>query len=406
LFRRSSKRAGCLLRDMTERTVPDLSKIRVDQIGSLCAPLALQRLFNRYKTGDAAETELDRAKDAAIREVVAKQAAIGLPAVTDGELRRRNFQESFASSVTGFDVAVEDRAMEGVTTAPMARAEQNFTAPGPAIITRRKAVERLRLVRNVPLDEYKFTSALTEKPVKVTVLSPDRISQRFDWQNSTAVYRDMDAFMADVVAITRCMIHELVEAGCRYIQIDAPGYTAYVDQVSLDRMRSRGEDPQRNLERSIAADNAVIEGFPGVTFGIHLCKGNARTIDPATGKVAPQWHREGHYDTIAEQLFSQLAHHRLLLEYDDERSGDFAPLRHVRQGMTAVLGLVTTKRAEVESFELLARRIDEAARYLPLDQLAISPQCGFGGFDHVVIPEDDQWRKFERLVEVARSVWG
>jgi 5-methyltetrahydropteroyltriglutamate--homocysteine methyltransferase len=127
---------------------------------------------------------------------------------------------------------------------------------------------------------------------------------------------------------------------------------------------------------------------------------------PATGKVAPQWHREGHYDAIAEQLFPQLAHDRLLLEYDDERSGDFAPLRHVRQGMIAVLGLVTTKRAEVEPAQLLERRIDEAARYLPLDQLAISPQCGFGGFDHVVIPEDDQWRKFERLMEVARSVWG
>ena len=115
-------------------------------------------------------------------------------------------------------------------------------------------------------------------------------------------------------------------------------------------MRSRGEDPKRNLERSIAADNAVIEGFDGVTFGIHLCKGNARTIDPATGKVTPQWHREGHYDGIAEQVFSQLKHHRFLLEYDDERSGGFAPLKHVRKGAVAVLGLVTTKRPDLEPF--------------------------------------------------------
>ena len=391
---------------MTSAMAEDLRKIRVDQIGSLCAPRPLQEVFARYKQGAASEQELDRAKDDGIRDIVAKQAALGLPVVTDGELRRRNFQESFGSSVSGFDVASEDKAMEGVNTAPLARAEQNFSAPGPAIVTRRKVVERLCLSRNVPLEEYKFARALTDKPIKMTVLSPDRISQRFDWQNSVAIYRDMDAFLADVVDITRQIIRQLIDAGCRYIQVDAPGYTAYVDQVSLDRMRARGEDPKRNLERSIAADNAVIEGFDGVAFGIHLCKGNARTIDPATGKVTPQWHREGHYDGIAEQVFSQLKHHRILLEYDDERSGGFAPLQHVRKGTIAVLGLVTTKRPDLEPFDLLKRRLDEASRYLPAEQLAISPQCGFGGLDHLVIPEQDQWRKFERMMDVARAVWG
>jgi 5-methyltetrahydropteroyltriglutamate--homocysteine methyltransferase len=143
-----------------------------------------------------------------------------------------------------------------------------------------------------------------------------------------------------------------------------------------------------------------------VTFGIHLCKGNPRTIDPATGKVMPQWHREGHYDGIAERLFARLDHHRILLEYDDERSGSFAPLRFVPKGKIAVLGLVTTKRAEVESLDLLRRRIDEAAAWLPVEQLALSPQCGFGGFGHVAIPEQDQWRKLERILETARLVWG
>jgi 5-methyltetrahydropteroyltriglutamate--homocysteine methyltransferase len=383
----------------------DLRTIRVDQVGSLCAPPALQGVFAGYKQGSVSEDVLDRAKDEAIRNIVARQAGIGLPVVTDGELRRRNFQESFGSSVAGFEVAAEDRSHANVNMAPLARAEQDFAAPGPAIVTRRKVVERLSLKRNVPLSEYRFTSALTDKPVKATVLSADRISQRFDWQNSLAVYPDMDAFLADVVAITRQIVRELIDAGCRYVQIDAPGYTAYVDQVSLDRMRSRGEDPKRNLERSIAADNAVIEGFDGVTFGIHLCKGNARTIDPATGKVTPQWHREGTYDGIAERVFSQLKHHRILLEYDDERSGGFAPLKHVRKGTVAVLGLVTTKRPDVESSDVLRRRIDEASRHLPLAQLAISPQCGFGGLDHLVIPEQDQWRKFERLMEVADAVW-
>jgi 5-methyltetrahydropteroyltriglutamate--homocysteine methyltransferase len=386
--------------------MPDLRTIRADQIGSLCSPRKLQEVFGRYKQGAASEVELERAKDEAIRGVVRKQEAIGLPVVTDGELRRRNFQESFASSASGFELAAEDRAMEGVTTAPLARAEQNFSAPGPAIVTRRKVVEPLRLARNVPLAEYKFTAAITGRPVKATVLGPDRISQRFDWQGSKAIYRDMDAFMADVVDITRTIIRQVIEAGCRYIQIDAPGYTAYVDQVSLDRMRARGEDPKRNLERSIAADNAVIEGSDGVTFGIHLCKGNARTIDPQSGKVTPQWHREGHYDGIAEPVFSQLNHHRILLEYDDERSGGFAPLAHVRKGTVVVLGLVTTKRPDLEPFDLLRRRIDEASRHLPIEQLALSPQCGFGGLDHLVIPEEHQWRKFERIMAVADAVWG
>jgi 5-methyltetrahydropteroyltriglutamate--homocysteine methyltransferase len=384
----------------------DLRFLRVDQVGGLSSPSPLRDIFAKYKRGETSNDAFERAKDEAIRHVIRKQEAIGFPILTDGELRRRNFQESFSESVAGFDVAAQDKSMEGVTLQPLARAEQNFAAPGPAIITRRRVVERLRLVRNTPLDEYRFSSKVATKPVKVTVLSPDRISQRFDWQQSTAIYPDMDAFLNDVVEITRRIIGGLVQAGCRYIQIDAPGYTAYVDKVSLERMRSRGENPEQNMERSIAADNAVIAGFDDVTFGIHLCKGNPRTIDPATGKVMPQWHREGHYDGIAERLFSRLKHHRLLLEYDDERSGSFAPLRYVPKDKIVVLGLVTTKRADLEPLDLLRRRIDEATRYLPAEQLALSPQCGFGGLDHIAIPEDDQWRKFERILETARLVWG
>jgi 5-methyltetrahydropteroyltriglutamate--homocysteine methyltransferase len=286
----------------------------------------------------------------------------------------------------------------------MARAEQDFDAAGPAIYTRRPAVARLRLVRNLPLEEYGLASRVATKPVKVTVLSADRIAQRFAWERSTAVYKDVDAFLDDVVAINRQIITSLVEAGCRYIQVDAPGYTAYVDRVSLDRMRARGEDPDANLRHSIAADNAMIAGFDNVTFGIHVCRGNPRVIDPATGKVTPQWHREGHYDAIAERLFGELKHDRLLLEYDSERAGGFAPLRFVPKGKVAVLGLVTTKSADIESLDALRRRIDEAAGYLPLDQLALSPQCGFG--KGVTLSQDDQWRKFERILETAHAVWG
>ena len=171
-------------------------------------------------------------------------------------------------------------------------------------------------------------------------------------------------------------------------------------------MRSRGEDPNENLARSIAADNSIIAGFDGVTFGIHLCRGNPRTVDPKTGKVVAQWHREGYYDAIAERVFQGLNHHRFLLEYDDQRSGSFEPLRYMPKGKVAVLGLVSTKTADLEPLDMLQRRIDEAAKYISVDQLAISPQCGFGGMSEVTLTQDEQWRKLERILETANAVWG
>jgi 5-methyltetrahydropteroyltriglutamate--homocysteine methyltransferase len=387
----------------------DLHRVRIDQIGSLAGPISLRNAIAALDRGEVSAADVARRIDDAIRDSIRRQEAIGLPVVTDGEFRRRNFQESFGAAVSGFDGTARVTSLDdlSISRTPLTRAEQNFEARGPAMVTRRPVVERLRLVHNVPLEEYVLASRVATKPVKATILSADRISQRFAWEASTAIYADMDAFLADVVAIQRTMVKAIADAGCRYIQIDAPGYTAYADSVSLERMRSRGEDPAVNLNRAIAADNAVMAGFPGVTFGIHLCRGNPRTVDPKTGKIVGQWHREGHYDSIAEQMFGDLNHHRFLLEYDTERSGGFEPLRFMPKNKVAVLGLVTTKDAEVESRELLLRRIDQAAKHLPLDQLALSPQCGFGGVDplHPTLMEDEQWRKFERIVEVARETW-
>src|SRR3984893_9229413 len=192
----------------TTAAMTDLRNLRVDQVGGLCSPPDLRRAYDDYKRGNTTEDAFHRAKDAAVRHVIAKQETIGFPILTDGELRRRNFQESFSESVSGFEVPAEDKSMEGVSLQPFARAEQNFSAPGPAIRTRRRVVERLRLVRNVPLSEYQFSSKIAARPVKVTVLSPDRISQRFDWQQSKAVYPDMNAFLDDVVKISRQIIAE------------------------------------------------------------------------------------------------------------------------------------------------------------------------------------------------------
>ncbi|HLO00637.1 MAG TPA: hypothetical protein VK208_19415, partial [Pyrinomonadaceae bacterium] len=182
--------------------------------------------------------------------------------------------------------------------------------------------------------------------------------------------------------------------------------TAYVDKISLERMRSHGEDPERNFQRSIETDNALIEGFSGVTFGIHICRGNARTIDPTTGKLVPQWHREGSYDAIAEKLFNTLTHERILLEYDSERAGGFEPLRLVPKDKIIVLGLVSTKDSDMETIDGLKRRIDQASKFLPLDQLALSPQCGFGGIDSKVLSEDEMWRKLDTIVQTATQIWG
>ncbi len=394
---------------MSSASFPNLNQLRVDQIGSLVRPAIMKDVFARFDRGAASREELIQVQDQAIREVIARQEAHGLPVVTDGEFRRHSFQESFSECVSGFEVPKNVSLYyerRDLNLTPLERAEQNFDEAGPAIITRRPAVDRLKLTRNLPLEEFRYAQSVAQVPVKVTVLGPDRIAQRFKWEGSKNVYKDLDDFVAHVVEIERQMIAGLVNAGCKYIQIDAPGYTAYVDNISLERMRSRGEDPERNLQRSIEADNALIEDFPGVTFGIHICRGNARTTDPITGKLVPQWHREGSYDAIAERLFNSLKHDRLLLEYDSERAGGFEPLRLVPKDKIVVLGLVTTKSSDLEAVDELKRRIDQASRYLPPDQLALSPQCGFGGIDSKAMSEEEMWRKFDRIVETAAQVWG
>jgi 5-methyltetrahydropteroyltriglutamate--homocysteine methyltransferase len=393
---------------MAQPVTNDPTKIRIDHIGSLVRPANLKDVFARYDRGQASREELAKAQDDSIRDVIQKQEAHGFPVVTDGEFRRHSFQESFSECVVGFEVPKNVMLYyekRDLNETPLERAEQNFDEAGPAIITRRPAVGRLKLVRNLPLEEYRYAQSVARVPAKVTVLGPDRIAQRFKWEVSRNVYDGLDDFVDHVVQIERQMIAELVKAGCKYIQIDAPGYTAYVDKVSLDRMRARGEDPERNFQRSIDADNALIKDFPGVTFGIHICRGNARTIDPKTGKLVPQWHREGSYDAIAEQLFTSLKHQRLLLEYDSDRAGGFEPLRFVPKDKIAVLGLVSTKSSDMETVDDLKRRVDQASKFIPVDQLALSPQCGFGGIDSKVLSEDEMWRKLDRIVETALQVW-
>ena len=380
----------------------ELATIRTDVVGSLLRPAKLKDARNRFDDGKMTLEELRHIEDECIREAVKLQEEIGLSAVTDGEYRRLNFQDSFGESVVGYDAGrpslkFYEQRVEGGS--PLRRWEipDQGEQKGTAVAQRRPAAAKLRLARNVPMEEFRFLKQVARKPGKVALIGPDRICQRFDWQNSRSVYAGLDEFVADVVAVEREIIHGLVEAGCRYVQIDAPGYTAYVDPPSLAAMRARGEDPQENFSRSLRADNALLEGFNDVTFGIHLCRGNQRSM----------WHREGTYDDIAERLLNELKHDRFLFEYDTPRAGGFEPLRFLPKGKMIVLGLVSTKVAELETVEQLKRRIDEASKYVPLEQIAVSPQCGFSS-DVVgnLISADDQKRKLETVVETARQVWG
>jgi len=364
---------------------------RVDHVGSLLRPAYLKDAFRRFAQRELPEPELRALQDRAIREVVARQESIGLPVITDGEFRRLNWQVSF-SEVEGWDMW--RTSWDNFRRNPENRApgETPLTKGEDAVLSFRTPVTgRLALKKNFPREEFEFIKGSS---AKVTLMGPDRVAQMSDIKGSP--YRHPEEFLADVVRIQRQMVGELVEAGCRYMQLDEPSYTGYVDPATLERMRAAREDPLRNLSRAVAADNAVIEGFEGVTFGLHVCRGNR----------ASMWHREGSYDAIAERLFGGLRFDRLLLEYDSARAGGFEPLRFVPKGVTVVLGLITTKTGAIETTAELIRRIKQAARFLPLEQLALSPQCGFAsGIAGNLLTEDEQWRKLEVMMDVAQQVW-
>jgi 5-methyltetrahydropteroyltriglutamate--homocysteine methyltransferase len=378
----------------------ELDAVRTDVVGSLLRPAAWKEARLKFDTGrlpagDFARIELD-----CVKAHLALQEAAGLDVVTDGELSRLNFQDSFGLAVSGYEAAGEtlrSHEQRSAGGAALARFDiPDLAGAGTPVVHRRPVREKLRLVRNVPLEEYRRAAPLTRKPVKVSLIGPDRIMQRFDHAGSAAVYPAVDDFLADVVAIQRRMIGELAQAGCRYVHVDEPGYTAYVDEPSLAAMRKRGEDPAAAFSRSLAANRELLRGFDGITFGIHLCRGNQRSM----------WHREGEYDAIAERLFNELPYQRFLLEYDSPRAGGFAPLRFVPPGKVVVLGLVSTKVARLEPLDELLRRVEEAAKFIPLERLAVSPQCGFGSdVSGNLIGADDQKRKLERVAELARKVW-
>ncbi len=361
----------------------NFTHLRVDHTGSLMRPPELQAAFERHRAGQLDADALRQAQDAAIPGVIAEQERHGLAVVSDGELRRTGYMDSF-SEVRGWEWG-----------------EQMFQSRSSGV---KPARQRIELVSSKPLQEYRFAAHIATRPVKMALVNIDHLRGGLDLAQSKHVYADADAFEQDVLAISREMVSGLADAGCRYIQIDGPSYAfRFIDPQAVQRLRAQGEDPVALLEHAIAADNAMIGGFDAVTFGMHVCRGNSAAGVP----------RSGSYEAIAERLFGALHHQRLLLEYDDEaREGDFSPLRFVPPDKVVVLGIVTTKSRRIETVDELKRRIDAAAKFLPLEQLAISPQCGFrhGGFNPSEYPQlpgaDEQWRKLDVLLETAASVWG
>ncbi|HET7037192.1 MAG TPA: cobalamin-independent methionine synthase II family protein [Thermomicrobiaceae bacterium] len=357
---------------------------RSDVVGSLLRPGYLKEARKRHEAGELDEAAFKRVEDRAVDAAVALQEGVGLDVVTDGELRRYAFFGHLIDAVEGFDKlggwAIPFRDEQG----------NELVYPRPVVVS------RLRRRRPLAGEEFAYLRGRADRPVKVTLISAQQAAAYYDPEKSKGAYPTIDAYLADVVDILRAEVDELIRLGCRYIQIDAPQYAALLDPQIREGYRQRGNDPDTLLARCIELDNAVIGQHPGVVFGIHLCRGNNQS----------RFYASGGYEPVA-QVFERTRFQRFLLEYDDERSGDFAPLRHVPDDRVVVLGLVTTKKPELESKELLKQRIHEAAQYIPLERLALSPQCGFASTEegNRVTPADQE-AKLWLVAETAREVWG
>jgi 5-methyltetrahydropteroyltriglutamate--homocysteine methyltransferase len=358
---------------------------RVEQVGSLLRPTELLQARAAFTAGRLSKEELRAAEDRAIEEAIQKQRAAGVDVLTDGEMRRASWLTDMADAVEGFvhqKVMLDWKGPSGGTEASTANAVGG----------------KLRKARKLTAYELPLLKGCTE-PFKVTLPAPSNfIVASYKPGVTDKFYPTHADLLHDLVAIVRDEIDWLISEGVAYIQLDAPYYSHYLDPGQRERMRLDGRDPDQELEAGIAGDNAALEGVPRdkVTLALHVCRGNSRS----------RWYTEGGYEAIAEKLFQTLDVDRFLLEYDTERSGGFEPLRLVPRGKSVVLGLITTKEPRLESVDELRRRIDEAARYVPFEHLAISPQCGFASVAAGnLLSESEQWRKLALVAETARRVW-
>jgi 5-methyltetrahydropteroyltriglutamate--homocysteine methyltransferase len=370
---------------MALRTTPPF---RADHVGSFLRPPELLAARAQFQNGEIERSALRAAEDRAIRDIVRFQEDLGLQGITDGEFRRTYFHIDFLEQLAGVEtkggIQVSFRSQAG--TVDFSPPVMQVTGP-------------VRHVKPIQLQDFEFLKSVATRTPKVTIPSPTMLHFRGGrGAISKEAYPDLEAFYADVAAAYRTEIKSLAEAGCRYIQLDDTNLAYLCDEKMREGARRRGDDPNELPRRYAALINAAIAERPAdMVACVHLCRGNFKSA----------WAAEGGYEPVAEVLFNELKVDGYFLEYDDARSGDFAPLRFVPKNKTVVLGLVTTKLDRLESKDDVKRRIEGAARFAPLDQLCLSPQCGFSSTVHGnQIARDAQAAKLKLVVETAREVWG
>ena len=363
---------------------------RTDVVGSLLRPPALLEARAQRDRGELQQAEFKRVEDAAVDDALRLQEEAGLAVVTDGEMRRLSFQSQLTEAVDGFGEWDLDAFLWG---------EWHSDELGDMKVERPPLTveSSLRRKRFLSAEEFTYARGRTERVLKVTLPSPSLFANFWDPDRSRGAYPSLEEFLGAVAEILREEVVELVRLGATYIQLDAPHYPLLLDPAYRDFYESRGWPAERWLDLGLELDNLVIGDHPGVAFGFHLCRGNQ----------ASRWLVEGGYDWLAERLFPRVNAQRLLLEYDDARSGSFEPLRAIPDEKIAVLGLVTTKTGRRETVAELAAQIEEASVFCPLERLALSPQCGFATsvLGNALTVEDER-AKLETIAETARVVWG
>ncbi|HEY6182027.1 MAG TPA: cobalamin-independent methionine synthase II family protein [Terriglobales bacterium] len=355
-----------------------------DVVGSLLRPSYLKNARDQFAAGKLTDAEFKQIEDRAVDDCINLQVDAGMEVITDGEVRRYAFYGHLIDAVEGFDKyggwAIPFRDEKG----------EQLVLPRPVVVS------KLRRKRPLCAEEFTYVRARTKHPAKTTMISAQQAAAYYDRNKSAAAYATVDAYLADLVDILRDEVAELIRLGCTYIQIDSPQYTALLDPELRDGYRQRGNDPDRLLDLSIEMDNAVIGNNPGITFGLHLCRGNNQSKFYASGDYAP-----------ISCVFRNTKFNRFLLEYDDERSGGFGPLREVPEDRTVVLGLVSSKKPQLESKEEIQKRIEDATAYIPMERLALSPQCGFAStMEGNLITTADQLAKLRLVAETTREIWG
>jgi 5-methyltetrahydropteroyltriglutamate--homocysteine methyltransferase len=366
---------------------------RSDVVGSLLRPLELLAGQERLASGRLTPAEFKEIEDRAVDQAVALQEDVGLEVVTDGEMRRQSFQSQMTAAVEGFGAHTLDAFLWGRWRGDTQVGNWDLERPAKLGV-----VAKLRRRRHLSAEEFTYLRGRTRRVAKITLPSPSLWVNFWSPERSSHVYPTLESFLADVVQLLREEVEELVRLGATYIQVDGPHYGLLIDPCTRGFYQQQAGSMQWWLERALELDNAVLSAAPAqVTTGFHLCRGNQGS----------RWLAEGSYEPIAAVLFQKIKAQRLLLEYDDARSGSFEPLRHVPEDKIVVLGLVTTKTARSASREQLHVRIEEASRYVPLERLPVSPQCGCStSIVGNCISSEEQTRKLKLVVETARSVWG